>query len=87
MLLIVALTGSLFGLGVARLRHEPDREARLRLAGILAPIGGTIALYYPGVPTVTTPSGPYLWAVAGIVAYWLIALPAQRRRGRLTEAT
>lgn len=80
MLVIAGFTVWLFVLGVRRLRHEPDREARVLLAALIAPLAGMIALYYPSALTATTPNGPYLWAIAGIVSYWLVARPAQRRR-------
>jgi hypothetical protein len=79
MALIVGFTITLFLLGVRRLRHEPDREARELLTALIAPIAGMIALYYASPLTATTPTGPYLWAVAGIVSYWLVARPAERR--------
>jgi len=79
MLVLVGFTIVLFVLGVRRLRDEPDPEARVLLAALIAPIAGLIALYYPSEVTASTPTGPYLWAVGGIVAYWLVARPAARR--------
>jgi hypothetical protein len=79
--LMTIFTGLLFGLGLARCRHEPDREARVLLAAIVAPLAAILALYtIGGGLTATTPGGPYLWSVAGIVSYWLVARPAARRR-------
>ena len=80
MLVLVGFTVALFVLGVRRLRHEPDPEARALLAAVIAPIAGILALYYPSQVTATTPTGPYLWAIGGIVAYWLVARPAELRR-------
>jgi hypothetical protein len=79
--LIVAFTVMLFVLGLRRCRHEPDREARVLLAAVIAPIAGMTLLYVPSALTATTPGGPYLWAAGGIVSYWLIARPAALRRG------
>jgi hypothetical protein len=39
-----------------------------------------LALYLVSATTPTTPGGPYLWAVAGVVSYWLVARPAARLR-------
>jgi hypothetical protein len=75
-LLIVAFTATLVGLGLLRVRREPDREARALLAAVIAPLAGLLALYVAGSVTATTPGGPYLWAAAGIVSYWLMARPA-----------
>ena len=87
MVLLVGFTVVLFALGVRRLRDEPDHEARLLLAAIIAPIGGVLALYYASATTASVPIAPYLWAVAGIVAYWLVARPAERRRARRQVST
>jgi hypothetical protein len=90
MVLLVGFTVMLLVLGFRRLRHEPDHEARLLLAAIIAPLAGVLALYYPSACTASVPIAPYLWAIAGIVAYWLVARPAERarqRRQRSTRAT
>jgi len=58
-------------LGVLRIRALPEYRDRIFLAAILAPMFGVIALYFAGPFTATVPSGPYLWAAAGIVAGWL----------------
>jgi hypothetical protein len=79
--LMTLFTCLLFGLGLVRCRHEPDREARMLLAAIIAPLAAILVLYtIGGGLTATTPGGPYLWAVAGIVSYWLVARPAALRR-------
>jgi O-antigen ligase len=77
--LIVAFTVYLFGLGLRRCRNETDREVRALLAAIIAPLGAMAVLYLGAALTPTTPGGPYLWAVAGIVSYWLFTRPAQMR--------
>jgi O-antigen ligase len=82
MALIVAFTVMLFVLGLRRCRHERDREARVLLAAVIAPIGAMTVLYVPSALTATTPGGPYLWAAGGIVSYWLVARPASLRRAR-----
>jgi hypothetical protein len=40
-----------------------------------------LALYFAGPLTATTPGGPYLWAAAGIVSYWLIVRPTAAATG------
>jgi hypothetical protein len=80
MLALVGFTISLFILGLRRIRFEPDPEARLLLAGLIAPIGGMLALYWVNALTPTTPGGPYLWAVGGVVAYWLVMRQREQRR-------
>lgn len=79
MLTIFGFTAVLFGLGLRRCRQEPDPEARVLLAAIVAPTAGMLALYTIAAATPTTPTGPYLWACGGIVAYWLVTRPAASR--------
>jgi hypothetical protein len=79
---LLVLTGfalRLLYLGLRRVKQEPDREARLLLAALIAPVAGILALFFSSALTPTVPAGPYLWAVGGIVSYWLIARPAARR--------
>jgi hypothetical protein len=80
MLVLTGFTINLLLLGLRRCRSEPDREARVLLAALIAPVGGILALFFSSALTPTTPAGPYLWAVGGIVSYWLVARPAARRR-------
>jgi hypothetical protein len=79
-LVYVGFTLFLFVFGLRRCRHEPDREARVLLAALIAPLAGLLALYFVGPTSASVPGGPYLWAVGGIVAYWLVARPAARRQ-------
>jgi hypothetical protein len=85
-LVYVGFTIFLFVLGLRRCRQEPDREARLLLAALIAPLAGLLALYFVGPTSASVPGGPYLWAVGGIAAYWLVARPAARRQVGETEA-
>jgi hypothetical protein len=80
MLAVIGFTIVLFVLGLRRSRQEPDPEARVLLAAIVAPLAGMLALYVVSAVTPTTPCGPYLWAAGGIVSYWLVARPAALRR-------
>ena len=80
---LVVYTGfvvTLLVLGVRYCRHEPDREARVLLAALIAPLGGILALFLSSAGSATVPTAPYVWAVGGIVSYWLVARPAERRR-------
>jgi hypothetical protein len=80
MLVVIGFTVLLFALGLRRCPREPDPEARVLLAAIVAPLAGMIALYVVSALTPTTPGGPYLWAAGGIVSYWLVVRPATLRR-------
>jgi hypothetical protein len=80
MVALVGFTVILLALAVRRVRDESDREARILLAAIIAPIGGILTLYAVSAITPTTPAGPYLWTVGGIVSYWLVTRPCELRR-------
>jgi hypothetical protein len=69
---------TLLGLGALRCRREPDREARVLLAALIAPLAGILALFFISATSVSVPTGPYVWAIGGIVSYWLVALPKAR---------
>lgn len=77
-LFMAAFTIMLLVLGLLRSRAEPDPEARVLLAAIIAPVAGMLALYFAGSVTASTPGAPYLWAVGGIVSYWLVMRPRER---------
>jgi O-antigen ligase len=62
-----------------RVRRLKDIELRLLLAALAAPLFTMIVRTWVGITTATTPNGPYLWFIAGALAYWLI--DAQRKRG------
>jgi hypothetical protein len=80
MLVYTGFVITLLVLGIRRCRHEPDREARVLLAALIAPVAGILALFFVSAPSPAVPIGPYLWAVGGILSYWLVALPATRRQ-------
>jgi hypothetical protein len=77
-IVLIGLTVVLASLCFRRVPSEPDRQTRLLLAGVTAPVAGMLALYLVSPLTPSTPVGPYLWGVAGVVAYWCVT----RRRER-----
>jgi hypothetical protein len=80
MLVLTGFVITVVAVGFRRCRHESDQEARILLAAVIAPAVGILALFFSSALSPSVPAGPYLWAVAGIVSYWLIARPAERRR-------
>ncbi len=86
LLVVTGFTLMLLLLGFRRIRQEPDHEARVLLAALIAPIAAIFALFFSSTVTPSVPVAPYLWAVGGIVSYWLIALPAARRRAAASAA-
>jgi hypothetical protein len=79
MALTFSFVVALLILAVRRCRQEPDPEARVLLAAVIAPLAALLVLWLATAWTPTTPGGPYLWAAAGVVSYWLVARPAERR--------
>jgi hypothetical protein len=80
MFAVIGLIVTLLALGFRRVRNEPDREVRTLLAAIIAPLAGLFVLCWVSAWSPSVPAGPYLWAAGGIIAYWLVELPAARRR-------
>jgi hypothetical protein len=77
-LVLIGMTVRLIWLGVRRIKLEPDPEIRLLLSGLVAALAGLFAIYAVSAITPTTPGGPFLWATAGIIAYWLVERPKER---------
>jgi hypothetical protein len=59
-------------LSLTRIRPIPDQELRLLLAGVAAPLFAIAVTGFVGINTATTPSSPYLWFIAGALAFWLL---------------
>jgi hypothetical protein len=59
-------------LSITRIRTIPDRETRILLTGIAAPLFALVASWFAGVSTATTPGAPYMWFAAGTLSYWLL---------------
>jgi hypothetical protein len=78
LLVMVAFNLRLLYLSVARIRWIPDREARIMLTAIAAPLFALFASGFAGICTATVPGGPYLWLAAGIFSYWLYGERATR---------
>ena len=75
MIVVLGFVLRLLALGLIRCRREPDPEARLLLAAVIAPLAAILAMSFSGPWPPVVPPGPYLYAAAGIISYWLVALP------------
>jgi hypothetical protein len=80
LLLLIAFHARLVGLVVRRIRRLASSELRLLLAAVSAPLFALLSLWVVGVNTVSTPSAPYLWFMAGTLSYWLCG-PGRRAGG------
>jgi hypothetical protein len=61
-----------------RLRRIEDPELRLLLAGCAAPLFAVAVSWISAPISATTPTAPYFWFTAGILAFWVI--PRESRR-------
>ncbi|MCL2419392.1 MAG: hypothetical protein FWD04_08870, partial [Conexibacteraceae bacterium] len=50
------------------------------LAALIAPLAAMFAQFFVSAITPSVPLGPYLFAAGGVISYWLVELPAARRR-------
>ncbi len=71
LLVLLAFNVKLFALTVRRVRRLADPELRLLLTAVAAPLFAFFATWVVGVSSATTPSSPYFWLAAGVLAYWL----------------
>jgi hypothetical protein len=73
---------TLFFLCLTRIRKVNDRETRILLTGIAAPLFAHFMTGMAGINSATVPSAPYLWFSAGVLSYWLIVKPKAERAAR-----
>jgi hypothetical protein len=78
LVVMLGLTLQLLALSLRGIRRLPDGELRLLLAGVAAPLFALVAAGAAGITTAASPTSPYFWFAAGIVAWWLH--PDGRRR-------
>jgi hypothetical protein len=69
--LLLALLAALIGRTFRRLRAIPDADQRALLAALAAPLVGIVVMFFGTALTAGSPGAPYLWGVAGVLAYWL----------------
>ncbi len=62
----------LFYLSLTKIRFVADRETRILLAAVAAPLFAIFVGWFAGVATATTPDAPYMWFAGGVLAYWLV---------------
>lgn len=55
--------------GVRAARRTTDAAVRRYLAALVAPLAAMTLVWFIATPTTTSPSAPYFWFVAGIVAW------------------
>jgi hypothetical protein len=72
LLVMLGFMLALFSLSIKRIRKIEDRETRILLTAVAAPLFAIFSTWFVGVTTATTPNAPYLWFAAGILSYWLI---------------
>lgn len=63
---------TLFFYSVTRIRKIEDRETRILLTAVAAPLFAIFFTWWVGSTTATTPAAPYLWFAAGVLSFWLL---------------
>jgi hypothetical protein len=81
LLVMIGFNLALFYLSVRRIRRVVDRETRILLTAVAAPLFAIFSTWFVGVTTATTPCAPYLWFSAGILSYWLLGQGRIASRG------
>jgi O-antigen ligase len=71
-LIMLGLTLTLFYISITKIRVIADRETRILLTAIAAPLFAIFSTWFVGVTTATTPTSPYLWFAAGVLSCWLL---------------
>lgn len=85
LLVFAALNLKLLALS-ARLRRVRDPETRLLLTGCAAPLFGIAASWVAGPVSAGAPISPYLWFVAGVLAFWLAGSVTSRPSARVAPS-
>jgi hypothetical protein len=72
LLLLVGLGATLVWLAVSRLRRFDDAALRMQIAALAAPLVAIFALSFASPTTVSAPTAPFVWLVAGVLGFWLV---------------
>jgi len=72
LMVYVALLLRLAWLAFTRIRRVADPALRLQLAALAAPIVAMLFSGFSGSTSASVPTAPFLWFVAGMLAYWLV---------------
>ena len=67
---------------VTRIRTIADRELRILMTAVAAPLFSMFVSWWVGVTTATSPGSPYLWFAAGIIAFWILGVARRARTVR-----
>jgi len=70
-----------------RLRTLSEPDIRSSVAAVAAPLPGMVVMFCGSVITANSPGGPYFWASAGVLAYWLGGRDTGKRQPRARSAT
>lgn len=63
----------LMWIALTRIRRITDPAMRLYLAALAAPLFTLVVGGFGGPTTISVPYGPFMWLVAGILSFWLLA--------------
>jgi hypothetical protein len=69
---------TLFYLSITRIRRIGDRETRILLTAVAAPLFANFFTGLAGINSANVPPAPYLWFSAGILSFWLLTRSVER---------
>jgi hypothetical protein len=72
LVVMLGFTLALLYLSATRIRRIEDRETRILLTALAAPLFALFSTWFVGISTAATPGAPYLWFAAGVLSYWLL---------------
>jgi hypothetical protein len=85
-LVMIGFNLMLLYLAVTGIRQIGDRETRILLTAVAAPLFAIFATWFVGVSTATSPTSPYMWFAAGVLSYWLLGPGRESERLRPAAA-
>jgi hypothetical protein len=77
-IVLLALLATFIRQALGGIRAIWDSDLRAMLAALAAPLLGMVIMFFASVITSASPGAPYLWAVGGVLAYWLGSPEARR---------
>ena len=77
---------ALFWYSITRIRRIEDKETRILLTALAAPLFALFVTWFVGVTTATVPGAPYLWFAGGVLSYWLLGEGRGAQRSRFSSS-
>ena len=72
LIVILGFNLALFYYSLTRIRRIVDRELRILLTAVAAPLFAIFSIWFVGIATANVPTAPYLWFAGGVLSFWLV---------------